>query len=79
MVATTCSYTDWLESNFIVFIVLNVAINQLMVIKYLHYILAARQESGCSSGVHQPLPGAGNGALLVAKFAGECAIWHQNC
>jgi molybdopterin-dependent oxidoreductase alpha subunit len=35
--ATTCSYTDWLSSDLIVFIGSNVASNQPVSMKYLHY------------------------------------------
>ena len=35
--ATTCSYTDWLSSDLIVFIGSNVANNQPVTTKYLHY------------------------------------------
>ena len=35
--ATTCSYTDWLESDLIVFIGSNVANNQPVTTKYLHH------------------------------------------
>jgi len=35
--ATTCSYSDWLESDLIVFIGSNVANNQPVATKYLHY------------------------------------------
>ncbi len=35
--ATTCSYTDWLESDLIVFVGSNVANNQPVATKYLHY------------------------------------------
>jgi len=35
--ATTCSYSDWLEADLIVFIGSNVANNQPVAMKYLHY------------------------------------------
>ena len=35
--ATTCSYSDWLEADVIVFIGSNVANNQPVATKYLHY------------------------------------------
>ena len=35
--ATTCSYTDWIGSDLVVFVGTNVANNQPVAIKYLHY------------------------------------------
>ncbi len=58
--ATTCSYTDWLHSDLIVFIGSNVANNQPVTTKYLHHAKRERRARGRG----EPLPRAGHGALL---------------
>ena len=67
MAATTCSYTDWLSSDLIVFIGSNVANNQPVAMKYLHYA----KRNGAKVAVVNPYREPGHGALLGAVGARE--------
>ena len=52
--ATTCSYSDWLESDLIVFVGSNVANNQPVATKYLHYAKKAGAKVVCVNTYREP-------------------------
>ena len=58
--ASTCSYTDWIGTDLIVFIGSNVANNQPVTTKYMY----DAKKAGTKIVVVNPLPRAGDGALL---------------
>ena len=68
--ATTCSYSDWIGTDLIVFIGSNVANNQPVTTKYLHL----REEGRDEGRRRQPLPRAGDGALLDPLDPRERAV-----
>jgi len=75
--ATTCSYTDWLESDLIVFIGSNVATNQPVATKYLHYAKKAGARVVCINPYQEPgmerywVPSLPESALFGTKIADE--------
>ncbi|MBC7645510.1 MAG: FdhF/YdeP family oxidoreductase [Pseudopedobacter sp.] len=75
--ATTCSYTDWLESDLIVFIGSNVATNQPVATKYLHYAKKAGAKVVCINPYLEPgmerywVPSLPESALFGTKIADE--------
>jgi len=75
--ATTCSYTDWLESDLIVFIGSNVATNQPVATKYLHYAKKAGARVVCINPYLEPgmerywVPSLPESALFGTKIADE--------
>ena len=56
--ASTCSYTDWLGADLIVFFGSNVANNQPVTTKYLHYAKAARRAGRRRQSVSRARAGA---------------------
>ncbi len=52
--ATTCSYSDWIESDLIVFFGSNVANNQPVATKYLHYAKKAGARVVCVNNYAEP-------------------------
>ncbi len=52
--ATTCSYTDWIGSDLIVFIGSNVANNQPVAMKYLYYARKAGTKVVCINSYREP-------------------------
>ena len=52
--ATTCSYSDWIGSDLVVFIGSNVASNQPVAMKYLHYARKAGTRVVCVNNYREP-------------------------
>ena len=75
--ATTCSYQDWLCSDLIVFVGSNVANNQPVAIKYLHYAKKAGARIEVINNYHEPgmarywIPSVMESALFGTKIADQ--------
>lgn len=52
--ATTCSYSDWIESDLVVFFGSNIANNQPVATKYLHYAKKAGTKVVCVNTYEEP-------------------------
>ena len=68
--ATTCSYTDWIGTDLIVFIGSNPANNQPVAMKYLHLARKEGTQVVCVNPYREP----GHGALLDPVDARERAV-----
>ncbi len=72
--ATTCSYTDWIGSDLIVFIGSNVASNQPVAMKYLYYARKAGTKVAVINSYREPgmerywIPSAVESALFGTKI-----------
>ncbi len=72
--ATTCSYTDWIGSDVVVFIGSNVATNQPVATKYLHHAKVAGTKVICVNAYREPgmerywVPSAPESALFGTKI-----------
>jgi molybdopterin-dependent oxidoreductase alpha subunit len=72
--ATTCSYSDWIGSDAVVFIGSNVANNQPVATKYLHYAKAAGTQVYCVNTYIEPgmeqywVPSIPESALFGSKI-----------
>ncbi len=72
--ATTCSYTDWIGSDVIVFIGSNVATNQPVATKYLHHAKVAGTKVICVNAYREPgmehywVPSAPESAIFGTKI-----------
>ncbi len=72
--ATTCSYTDWIGSDLIVFIGSNVAANQPVAMKYLYYARKAGTKVSVINSYREPamerywIPSAVESALFGTKM-----------
>jgi molybdopterin-dependent oxidoreductase alpha subunit len=75
--ATTCSYTDWLASDLIVFIGSNVANNQPVATKYLHYAKKNGAKVAVINNYREPgmdrywIPSVPESALFGTKIADQ--------
>ncbi len=73
--ATTCSYRDWLKSDLIVFVGANVANNQPVTMKYLHYAKKAGAKVAVVNPYREPgmdrywIPSVAESALFGTKIA----------
>ncbi|MFQ3660894.1 MAG: FdhF/YdeP family oxidoreductase [Chloroflexaceae bacterium] len=73
--ATTCSYSDWLETDLIVFIGSNVANNQPVATKYLYHARRNGTRIVCVNSYREPgmerywIPSIGDSALFGTKLA----------
>lgn len=73
--ATTCSYTDWIGSDLIVFIGSNVANNQPVAMKYLHYAKKAGTKVAVVNSYREPgmerywVPSVPESALFGTRIA----------
>ncbi len=74
IVATTCSYTDWIGSDVVVFIGSNVATNQPVATKYLHHAKVAGTKVVCVNAYREPgmerywVPSAPESAVFGTKI-----------
>ena len=71
--ATTCSYTDWIGADLIVFFGSNTPNNQPVTMKYLYHA----QQRGHEGRGRQPLREPGLRALLGAVGAGVRGLRHE--
>jgi molybdopterin-dependent oxidoreductase alpha subunit len=75
--ATTCSYTDWIGSDVVVFIGSNVATNQPVATKYLHHAKVAGTKVVCVNAYREPgmerywVPSAPESALFGTKITDD--------
>jgi molybdopterin-dependent oxidoreductase alpha subunit len=75
--ATTCSYTDWLSSDLIVFIGSNVANNQPVTMKYLHHAKKGGTRVAVVNPLREPgmerywVPSVPESALFGTRIADE--------
>ncbi|WP_226593013.1 molybdopterin-dependent oxidoreductase, partial [Microseira wollei] len=73
--ATTCSYKDWIGTDLLVFIGSNVANNQPVTVKYLHWAKKAGTKIVCINNYREPgmerywVPSIVESALFGTKFA----------
>ncbi|HAZ48400.1 MAG TPA: formate dehydrogenase, partial [Cyanobacteria bacterium UBA11369] len=73
--ATTCSYKDWIGTDLLVFIGSNVANNQPVTVKYLHWAKKAGTKIVCINNYREPgmerywVPSLVESALFGTKFA----------
>lgn len=73
--ATTCSYTDWIGSDLVVFIGANPANNQPVAMKYLHHAKKAGTRVACVNPYREPgmerywIPSAPESAVFGTKIA----------
>ena len=72
--ATTCSYSDWIGADLIVLVGTNLANNQPVATKYLHYA----KKAGTKVVRGQSLPRAGAGALLDTFGDRKRFVRHQD-
>ncbi len=75
--ATTCSYTDWIGSEVVVFIGSNVATNQPVATKYLHHAKVAGTKVVCVNAYREPgmerywVPSAPESAVFGTKITDD--------
>jgi molybdopterin-dependent oxidoreductase alpha subunit len=75
--ATTCSYTDWIGSEVVVFIGSNVATNQPVATKYLHHAKVAGTKVVCVNAYREPgmerywVPSAFESAVFGTKITDD--------
>ena len=72
--ATTCSYTDWLKSDLIVFIGSNVANNQPVTTKYLHHA----KRNGARVAVVNPYREPGMERYWIPSVPTSARVRHQD-
>jgi molybdopterin-dependent oxidoreductase alpha subunit len=81
--ATTCSYPDWIGTDLIVFIGSNVANNQPVAAKYLHYAKKAGTKVVCINPYREPgmerywVPSVAESALFGTKIADQFFLINQ--
>ncbi len=73
--ATTCSYKDWIGTDLLVFIGSNVANNQPVTVKYLHYAKKAGTKIVVINTYREP----GMERYWVPFDCGKCNFWHEIC
>lgn len=79
---TTCSYSDWIESDLIVFVGSNVANNQPVATKYLHYAKKNGAKIACINAYREPgmerywIPSVPESALFGTKLADRFFLIH---
>ncbi|HAC64104.1 MAG TPA: formate dehydrogenase [Cyanothece sp. UBA12306] len=78
--ATTCSYKDWIGTDLLVFIGSNVANNQPVTVKYLHWAKKAGTRIVMINSYREPgmerywVPSIPESALFGTKFAEDCFL-----
>jgi molybdopterin-dependent oxidoreductase alpha subunit len=78
--ATTCSYKDWIGTDLLVFIGSNVANNQPVTVKYLHWAKKAGTRMVTINTYREPgmerywVPSIPESALFGTKFAEDCFL-----
>lgn len=81
--ATTCSYPDWIAADLIVFVGSNVANNQPVAAKYLHYAKKAGAKVVCINPYREPgmerywVPSVAESALFGTKIADKFFLINQ--
>ncbi len=71
--ATTCSYKDWIGTDLVAFFGSNVANNQPVATKYLHYA----RKAGTRVALVNTLPRARHGALLDPVRSSRAPLRHE--
>jgi molybdopterin-dependent oxidoreductase alpha subunit len=80
--ATTCSYTDWIASDLIVFVGSNIANNQPVATKYLHFAKKNGARILCINSYREPgmerywIPSLPESALFGTKIADDFYLVH---